>query len=66
LKIKEKLKEINNKIINVFNFLLLLPVYFIGVGFCHLLWRAFGEKSRGYWIKSRKLDKTYKKYLKQF
>lgn len=65
------LKKINNTFIDIINFLLLLPVYFFGVGLCRILWELFGKKyvynkNNSYWINSEKINEDYDEYTKQF
>jgi hypothetical protein len=62
----EKLKEISFKTLNFF---ILLPVYFLGVGISHLLWKFFesGKKaSEVSWIKSKKLKKEIESYEESY
>jgi hypothetical protein len=67
--LKKILKKINTITIDVINFVLLLPVYFIGVGLSSLLCRFFRKKQKtkkSYWIDSEKTSKKYEEYLKQY
>jgi len=63
-------KRVNVIFINIINFILLLPTYFLGVGICRILWEIFGKKNfhknNPYWIISEKLEEEYEKYTKQF
>jgi hypothetical protein len=69
-KIIEKLKKINEILKNIFNFIILLPVYYAGVGITFLIWKTLNRREIGekisYWIESEKLKKKYKDYLNQF
>jgi len=64
------LRKVNSIFIEIINFLLLLPVYFLGVGLCRILWEIFGKKNLcskdTYWTNSEKLDEDYDRYTKQF
>jgi len=57
-------KKTNFIFIDIINFLLLMPVYFAGVGLSKLIWTIFYKKKEGknYWIKSKKLPKNLKKW----
>lgn len=69
-KIIEKLKKVNEAFKNIFNFIILLPVYYIGVGLTFLIWKIFSRKEdknkKTYWLTSEKLKEEYEDYLKQF
>jgi hypothetical protein len=64
------IKKVNLIFIDALNFIILLPVYFIGVGFSYLLWKLFSRKksveSKTYWKESKKLEEKYEEYLKQY
>jgi hypothetical protein len=59
---KEQFKKIKEISYRAFNFILLLPVYFLGIGISHLLWRLSKNKTSKGWIKSLKLNRNIKKY----
>jgi hypothetical protein len=69
-KVVKILRKVNVVFINILNFILLLPVYFLGVGLCRLIWEMFVKKNFhrniSHWIKSDELEKYYEKYKKQF
>ncbi len=67
----EVLKKINGVFISITNFFLTLIIYCTGVTLSSLLWRAFRKKNqdnerKSHWMESKKLDKKYEKYLKQY
>jgi len=66
----EVLKKINKKLTNITNFILLLPVYYIGAGLSFISWKAFHREKnlpeKSYWINSDKSKQKLEEYLKQF
>jgi len=62
--IKQKIEELKEISFKFFNFIILLPVYFLGVGISYLLWRFFESKNKksAFWIKSKNLVKNIKKF----
>jgi hypothetical protein len=62
VRMKEQFKKIKEISYRAFNFILLLPVYFLGIGISHLLWRLSKNKTSKGWIKSLKLNRNIKKY----
>ncbi len=62
--------KINKIFITVFNLVLLIPVYYIGVGISNLFWK-FSRKNiknnkNSYWINSVKLSNSHKDYRKRY
>lgn len=69
-----------DKVINLFskirkwstrvsNFILLLPVYLIGVGVSHILWRIQNSKPKQedtYWDDAKEIPEEYEECLKQY
>lgn len=63
------LKKIRNGLMDITNFILLLPVYFVGAGVSHIIWRLFYRKrmdEKTFWTKSDLLPKKVKKYLEMY
>lgn len=65
-----KLKKINRKIIDITNFILVLPVYYIGAGIAFLFFRLFNRENnspqKSYWLISPKTKEKLEEYKKQF
>lgn len=65
-----KLKEVNRKLIDVTNFILILPVYYVGVGLAFLFFRLFNRENnspqKSYWLISPKRKELLEEYKKQF
>lgn len=59
---KEQFKKLKETSYKAANFVILLPVYVLGIGISHLLWRLSKNKTSKGWIKSSKLSRNIKKY----
>jgi hypothetical protein len=62
----KNLKELSFKMIN---FVILLPIYFIGIGLSKILWyfsRLASKDSKKTWLESEKLSKKLKDYEEMY
>jgi len=62
-------KKINEIFINLLNFTLLIPVYYLAIGMAHLFWRIFhSEKNqrKSDWKDSPKLSEDFEDYQKHY
>jgi len=60
---KEKIRQITNSINRIFNFFLLLPVYFVGLGLSKILYKFFASKENNFgWKNPEKLKRDIKNY----
>jgi len=68
--IVKTLKKINRKLIDATNFILILPVYYVGAGLALLFFRLFNRKKispqKSYWLISPKMKDKLEEYKKQF
>lgn len=67
--IKYRVKQLNEKTVNVVNFILLVPVYFIGAGLAYLFLKLSNKRvsdNKTYWITSTELSRKLEEYKKQF
>jgi hypothetical protein len=65
---RKKLKFLKEISFNTFNFVILLPVYFLGVGISKLLWyfaHLKGKKEKG-WKPSKSLNNNIKDYEEMY
>ena len=66
----EVLKKINENLKKAFNFIILLPVYYVFVGLTFVTWRYIGKKEKenkkSYWLESEKSKERYEDNLRQF
>jgi len=66
---RDCLKNLKETSFKVINFILLLPIYFVGVGVSNILWhfsRLMSKEVRKGWIKSEKLSKRFKDYEEMY
>jgi len=57
-RIPKPLKKVNNCFIKCLNFILIVPVFFVGIGIAHVLWRISSRNGR-----SKKREQArWKKY----
>jgi hypothetical protein len=66
---KKFLKNLKETSFKMINFVILLPVYFIGIGLSKILWyfsKLISKESRNGWIKSEKLSKKLKDYEEMY
>jgi len=66
-------RNFGHNVTNVINFILLVPVYFIGVGITAILAKASGKKfleldikGKTYWKEKKQGKEPIKKYYRQF
>ena len=53
----------------IINFVILLPIYFIGIGLSKILWyfsKLISKESRNGWLESEKLSKKLKNYEEMY
>lgn len=63
------IKKINEIFINSLNFVLLVPVYYIGIGLAHLSWKIFHKRNiklESDWKDSPKLSQKLEDYKKHY
>jgi hypothetical protein len=66
---KKFLKNLKEASFKITNFLILLPIYFIGIGLSKILWyfsKIISKESEKGWIKSEKLSKKLKDYEEMY
>jgi hypothetical protein len=66
---KKFLKNLKEAFFKMINFLILLPIYFVGIGISKILWyfsKLISKESRNGWIKSEKLSKNLKDYEEMY
>jgi hypothetical protein len=66
---KKFLKNLKEASFKMTNFLILLPIYFIGIGSSKILWyfsKLISKESEKGWIKSEKLSKKLKDYEEMY
>ena len=66
----DRLKKVNRKLIDATNFILILPVYYVGAGLAFLFFRLFNREDnspkKSYWLISPKRKELLEEYKKQF
>lgn len=66
---KEGFKKIKDISFKSFNFIFLIPVYYIGVGISSLLWHLGSKRKKNlnnYWIRSEKIDKNIRNHEERY
>jgi hypothetical protein len=66
---KKFLKNLKETSFKMTNFVILLPIYFIGIGLSKILWyfsKLISKESGKGWIKSEKLSKRLKDYEEMY
>jgi hypothetical protein len=66
---KNFLKNLKEASFKIINFVILLPVYFIGIGLSKILWyfsKLVGKESINGWLKSERLSKKLKDYEEMY
>jgi len=66
---KNFLKNLKEASFKIINFVILLPIYFIGIGLSKILWyfsKLISKESRNDWLKSEKLSKKLKDYEEMY
>jgi hypothetical protein len=66
---KKFLKNLKETSFKMTNFVILLPIYFIGIGLSKILWyfsKLISKESGKGWIKSEKLSKNLKDYEEMY
>jgi len=66
---KKFLKNLKEASFKMINFVMLLPIYFIGIGLSKILWyfsKLISKEIRKGWIKSEKLSKKLKDYEEMY
>jgi hypothetical protein len=66
---KKFLKNLKETSFKMTNFVILLPIYFIGIGLSKILWylsKLISKESGKGWIKSEKLNKRLKDYEEMY
>jgi len=63
------LKKTNEIFIKIFNFILLVPVFYVGIGIAAFFWKISHKKvgrKKSFWKESEKLSDDSRDYYKQY
>jgi hypothetical protein len=66
---KNFLKNLRENSFKIINFVILLPIYFIGIGLSKILWyfsKLVSKEIRNGWLESEKLSKKLKDYEEMY